>query len=150
VRTRTTQLVFDFLDSNHDGFVTPDEILGSGGASPILLAFLGTVERTLFFDITGDGGSSPQIALSDLTSGLAPPLFSYESLRLATDDFVTKPGVANGLKAKLDAAEAAEARGDVAAKAGALRAYLNQLGAQSGKALTKREAHALAIVASEM
>jgi len=71
-------------------------------------------------------------------------------LRMATNDFVTKTGVANGLNAKLSAAEAAEARGDAAAKAGAIQAYLNQLRAQSGKALTAREARALAIVAGEM
>jgi hypothetical protein len=115
-----------------------------------LLVFLATVQRTLLFDATGDRGSSPQIALSDLTRDLGPPLFSYESLRIATNDFVTQTGVASGLNAKLNAAEAAEARGNPAAKAGALRAYLNQLSAESGKTLTTREAHALAVMASEM
>jgi prepilin-type N-terminal cleavage/methylation domain-containing protein len=146
----TTQLAFELLDSNHDGFVTPEEILAADGSSPILLVFLATVQRTLLFDATGDRGSSPQIALSDLTRDLGPPLFSYESLRIATNDFVTQTGVASGLNAKLNAAEAAEARGNPAAKAGARRAYLNQLSAQSGKALTTREAHALAVMASEM
>jgi hypothetical protein len=147
----TTRLAFELLDSNHDGFVTPAEILApDGSSSPILLAFLATVERTLLFDVTGDRGSLPRIALSDLTPGLSPPLFSYESLRIATNDFVTQTGVASGLNAKLNAAEAAEARGNLAAKAGAIRGYLNQLGAQSGKTLTAREAHALAVMASEL
>jgi hypothetical protein len=41
-------------------------------------------------------------------------------------------------------------RQDLAAKAGAIQAYINQLSAQSGKTLTTREAHALAVMASEM
>jgi len=146
----TTQLAFALVDSNHDGFVTPDEILNTTGASPILQAAIAPVARTLSFDITGHGGSFPPIALSDLTSGLSPPLFSYESLRVATNDFVTETGVANGLNANLNAAEAAEARQDLAAKAGAIQAYINQLSAQSGKTLTTIEAHALAVMASEM
>lgn len=144
----TTQLAFQLLDANHDGFVTPNEILGADGS--ILVAFLATVERTILFDVTNDTGSFPQIALSDLMSDLGPPLFSYERLRIATNDFATKTGIANGLNAKLDAAEAAEARGDVAAKAGAIRAYINQVNAQSGKTLMPKEAHALALMASQM
>ncbi len=146
----TTKLAFDLVDSNHDGFVTPDEILSAAGSSPILQAVIAPVEGTLSFDITGHGGSFPQIALSDLTNGLAPPLFSYESLRVATNDFVTETGVADGLNANLNAAEGAEARQDLAAKAGAIQAYINQLSAQSGTTLTTREAHALAVMASEM
>jgi hypothetical protein len=112
--------------------------------------FLTTVQRTFGLDLTNEDGSSPQIGLADLTSDVGPPLFSYESLRIATVDFVTKPGIANALIAKLNAAEAAEARGDLSAKAGALGAYLNQMRAQAGKALTEREAHALAIVVAQM
>jgi hypothetical protein len=148
--TATTALAFNLIDANHDGSVSPDEILAIDGGSPILLGFLQVVGRVLAFDIPGDAGSFPLITLTDLESVRAPPLFSYESLRMATNDFVTKTGVANGLNAKLSAAEAAEARGDAAAKAGAIRAYINQLSAQSGKTLTAREAHALAIMAGEM
>lgn len=146
----TTQLAFGFVDSNHDGFVTPEEILSAVGSSPILKAAIAPVEATLSFDITGHGGSFPRIALSDLTSGLAPALFSYESLRVATNDFVTETDVANALNDSLNAAEAAEARQDLAAKAGAIQAYINQLSTQSGKTLMPIEAHALAIMASEM
>jgi len=146
----TTRLVFELVDSNHDGFVTPDEILSAAGSSPILQAAIAPAESTLSFDITGHGGSFPQIALSDLTSGLAPALFSYESLRVATSDYVTDTGVANGLNGNLNAAEAAEARQDLVAKAGAIQAYIDQLSTQSGKTLLPIEAHALAIMASEM
>jgi len=146
----TTSLVFELLDSNHDGFVTPDEILAGNGSS-LLVTFLATVERTIFFDLTDEEGAFPRIALSELDSSLlGPPLFSYESLRIATSDFLEKPGVANGLNAKLDAAKAAEMGGNPDAKAGAIRAYLNELRAQSGKSLTPKEAHALAIMAGAM
>jgi prepilin-type N-terminal cleavage/methylation domain-containing protein len=146
----TTRLAFELVDSNHDGFVTPNEILIAAGSSPILQAAFAPVAQTLSFDITGHGGSFPQIALSDLTSGLAPPLFSYESLRVATSDFATETDVANVLNANLNAAEAAEARQDLTAKAGAIQAYINQLSEQSGKTLTTIEAHALAVMASQM
>lgn len=146
----TTQLAFGLVDANHDGFVTPDDILIAAGSSPILRAVIAPVEGEFSFDITGHGGSFPAITLSDLTSGLAPPLFSYESLRVATNDFVTATDVANGLNADLNAAEAAEARQDLAAKAGAIQGYINHLSAQSGKTLTPFEAHALMVMASEM
>jgi prepilin-type N-terminal cleavage/methylation domain-containing protein len=146
----TTQLAFGLVDSNHDGFVTPDEILMTAGTSPILQAAIAPVVGSLSFDITGHGGSFPQIALSDLANGLASSLFSYESLRTATSDFATDAGVANMLNATLDVAEAAEARQDPAAKAGAIQAYVDQLAAQSGKTLTTIEARALAIMASAM
>jgi len=116
----------------------------------LLHDFLTTVQRTFRLDLTNADGSSPEIGLADLTSDLGPPLFSYESLRIATKDFVTKSGVAHALIAKLNAAEAAEARGDLPAKAGAIGAYINQVHAQAGKALTEREAHALAIVLAQM
>jgi len=143
----TVQDVFTRLDANHDGLLTPTEMLADNALAH---DFLATVQRTLGLDLTNADGSSPEIGLSDLTSDLGPPLFSYDSLRVATRDFVTKPGVAGGLIAKLNAAEAAETRGDLSAKAGALGAYLNQVNAQAGKALTAREAHALAVIVSQM
>jgi prepilin-type N-terminal cleavage/methylation domain-containing protein len=143
----TVQDVFNRLDTNHDGMLTVTEMLADNS---LLHDLLTTVQRTFGLDFTNEDGSSPQIGLADLTSDLGPPLVSYESLRIATKDYVTKPGVANALIDKLNEAEAAEARGDLSAKAGALGAYLNQVRAQAGKALTEREAHALAIVVAQM
>jgi hypothetical protein len=53
---------------------------------------------------------------------------------------VSDPEVADSLCDKLRAAEEAEARGDAGAKAGALRAYVNQLRAQSGKSVSAEDA----------
>jgi len=55
---------------------------------------------------------------------------TYEGLGTLTERFVEGPGaqgVSNSLRAKLDAAEDAEARGDDEARAGAMNAYKNQV-----------------------
>jgi hypothetical protein len=62
------------------------------------------------------------------------------SLSTLTARFETKPGVANSMAAKLRAAQAAANRGDLKAKAGAIRAYINEVQAQSGKSLTAAQA----------
>lgn len=84
----------------------------------------------------------PQLDLEDVTPnpGL---LFSYESLRNLHACYISSAGVANALNAKVDAAEAAEQRGNQNAKAGALNAYQNQVRAQTGKAITADHARVL-------
>ena len=79
---------------------------------------------------------------SDVT-GSPTFLFSYESLRLLSDFYSSKPGVGHALSAKLDAAEAAEMRGNRHAKEGALGAFAHEVNAQTGKALTPAQAHVL-------
>jgi hypothetical protein len=64
-----------------------------------------------------------------------------------TEAYVTKAGIANALCSKLRAAERAHARHDASARAGSLGAYVNQLRAQSGKAITaERAAFLIALV----
>jgi hypothetical protein len=58
--------------------------------------------------------------------------------------------VAHALQAKLDAAEAAETRGNGHAKGGALGAFMNQVRAQSGKALTPAQANVLLTLAKTL
>jgi hypothetical protein len=140
--------VFTRLDANHDGTVTPAEMLSSGDVPQGLL----TLARTGFHLPASDEelAALPGITEADLTGDTGPPLISYPTLRAATNEIVGKPGVGHALSVKLDAAEAAEASGDAAAKAQAIQDYLNQLGAQSGKSLTGREAHALAVIAGQL
>lgn len=57
-----------------------------------------------------------------------------------TQQFVTDPGVAVGMVAKLSAAADAAARGNANAKAGAIHAYINQVQALAGKSLTLGQA----------
>ena len=75
---------------------------------------------------------------------------TFADLRRLTRQYVTRVGVASSLIAKLNAAEKAEERGDLEAKAGALGAYINELGAQSGKTLTAEQAEFLIGLASEL
>lgn len=89
------------------------------------------------------------IRKSDLT-GSPLFLFSYDSLRLLSGFYSTDPGVAHALQAKLDAAEAAETRGNGHAKGGALGAFMNQVRAQSGKALTPAQANVLLTLAKTL
>ena len=82
------------------------------------------------------------IRKSDLT-GSPLFLFSYDSLRMLAGYYSSSPGIAHALSAHLDAAERAETRGNDSAKAGALRAFENQVAAQAGKALTPQQAEVL-------
>ena len=82
------------------------------------------------------------ITPSDL-SGTPLFLFSYDSLRLLAGFYSSKEGVAQSLSAKLDAGQAAEPRGNLHAKAGALGAFEHEVRAQTGKALTPEQADVL-------
>ena len=65
---------------------------------------------------------------------------TYESLCGLTERWVEKAGVAHSLCVKLQNAAAAEARGDMNAKAGLMEAYRQELEAQSGKSITPEHA----------
>ena len=75
---------------------------------------------------------------------------TYESLRSLTRQFVGQRGILNSLEAKLNAAEAAAARGNAQAKAGAIGAFINELQAQAGKALTAAQAATLIALAQAL
>jgi hypothetical protein len=65
------------------------------------------------------------------------------SLCALTRRFSASAGVADSLCAQLDVVAAASARGNTGAKAGALNAYVAEVQAQSGKALTSDQAATL-------
>ncbi|HMG32624.1 MAG TPA: prepilin-type N-terminal cleavage/methylation domain-containing protein [Blastocatellia bacterium] len=134
----TLPIVFSALDSNGDEVVTPQEILSRGPGPGGFIDFI--KEEMEFGAGNEDVSSLPGVSLSDLKGDNAAALFSYEGLCHLTQLFVQHHGVADSLCAKLTAAEAAEARGNARAKAGALRAYRNEVAAHSGKTLTDREA----------
>jgi prepilin-type N-terminal cleavage/methylation domain-containing protein len=70
-------------------------------------------------------------------------LFSYDALRVLCSIYSDDDGVADGLIAKLDAAEDSEARGNLNAKRGQIKAFQNQVSAQAGKALSVNQARVL-------
>ncbi len=132
--------VFRKLDLDGDGVLTLDEMLQSS-----LVAPFGGFLRT-------PGPLGPEIdALirvrrSEL-SGDPAFLFSFDAVRTLTALYVSNRSVAHALLVKLEAAEDAEDRGDLRAKAGALRAFANQVNAQSGKTLAPDEARVLTTLA---
>jgi prepilin-type N-terminal cleavage/methylation domain-containing protein len=128
--------IFDMLDLNGDGTLTLDEML----QNPYIAPFAGFLKTPGFFGPEIDA----QIALTraDL-SGDPAFLFSYDSLESLTDFYSTKRGVVHSLVAKLEAAEEAEARGNLSAKAGELKAFANEVRAQAGKAFTMDQAQVL-------
>ncbi len=75
---------------------------------------------------------------------------TYARLCELTQEAVSNDGVAHALCAKLEAAAAAEARGNDDAKAGSLGAFVNQLEAQSGKSLTAEAAAYLIALAGQL
>jgi hypothetical protein len=68
---------------------------------------------------------------------------SPEALARLAAAYSSDPGVAAGLAAKLRAVAASIARGNDRAKAGQLKAFANQVAAQTGKALSEKEADTL-------
>ncbi len=132
--------IFNMLDLNGDGVLTLDEMLQNALIAPFA-AFLKTPG---FFGPEID--AQIELKRGDLVGDPAF-LFSYESLRILTAFYVKNHGIAHALIVKLDAAEAAEMRGDLHAKAGALKAFSNQLSAQSDKALPAVQSQALITLA---
>jgi prepilin-type N-terminal cleavage/methylation domain-containing protein len=136
-------VVFGLLDLNGDGEISLSEL----DANPTTAPFAG------FFHTGGVFGeeidSQIRISQSDL---LGDPsfLFSYNALRQLTDFYCTQPGISNALKAKLDAAEGSENRGDSHAKEGQLNAFRNQLHAQTGKSLSADQAHVLEVLSNTL
>ena len=125
--------IFSKLDLDGNETLTLDELLQNRPVAPFarFLRTPGYYGPQIDAQITVGRGDLP---------GDPAFLFSYESLRILTGHYSNKRGVAHGLIAKLDAAQAAEERGDPHAKAEELRAFAHQVKAQTGKALKLTEA----------
>jgi prepilin-type N-terminal cleavage/methylation domain-containing protein len=128
--------VFKMLDLDGDGVLTLDEMLQNQFIAP----FAGFLKTPGFFGPEID--AQIELRRGDL-SGDPAFLFSYDSLRILSAFYVRNHGIAHALIVKLNAAEAAEARGDQHAKAGELKAFANLAKAQSDKALPAVQAQAL-------
>jgi hypothetical protein len=111
---------------------------GADGYPVEVLEFLGAaageLQALINADLCAAGADScvGNFGYEDFLAASGNGLFSLSTLRSLTKEFVTQAGVANSLCAKLDAAEAAGKRGQAKVKAQTLRAYLNQLRAQTG------------------
>jgi hypothetical protein len=67
----------------------------------------------------------------------------FDSLSRLSKSFVTKTGVAQSLTTKLNGAKEAAAKGNQNAAEGKLKAFVNELSAQSNKSITKEKANLL-------
>ncbi len=145
--------IFTMLDTNGDGTVNVSELQGFlrpnvTNPEDEVSSFFAFVNDEMKLDlISPDLKQSIGVHLSDLHGDPAAQFFSYDGLCTLTRAYVNHGdqdgGVANGLCAKLEAAEDAEARGDDQAKQNLLDAYTNQLSAQAGKSLTRANATTL-------
>lgn len=68
---------------------------------------------------------------------------SFESVCALAHSYSTDPAVAAGLCSKLAAAQSAASHGELKTEANILRAFNNQVSAQTGKALTSKQADTL-------
>jgi predicted extracellular nuclease len=78
------------------------------------------------------------------------PTATFADLRRLVEAYVEHHGIENSLLAKLRAAEAAAERGDETAKENSLEAFINELEAQSGKALPAVQAEQLIRIARSL
>ncbi|WP_251028780.1 family 43 glycosylhydrolase [Bacillus sp. ISL-18] len=74
----------------------------------------------------------------------------FDSLSRLTESFSADEAIAHSLTAKLASAKEASLRENKEAVAGKLNAYVNELSAQSGKALTKEQANTLISLSSNL
>jgi len=158
--TGRTASVFNMIDHNGDGIVDIGELQNfpraDAGTQDPLVSFFAFVNDEMKLDlISPDLKATIGVHLSDLHGDPAAQFFSYDGLCDLTRAYVNNRsdddgGVANGLCAKLEAAEDAEARGDDEAKQHLLDAYTNQLAAQTGKSLTRVNATTLTRLAQTL
>ena len=138
--------VFGIFDRNQDGIVSLDEI--EDFQSPVseedpLGYLINYVSREMKLNLLdAEVKKEIGIELSDLEGDATSQFFSYNGLCDLTKQYVNNSGIANSMCAKLSAAEAAEGRGNLGAKRGALRAYIH-VNAQSGKSITSGNATTL-------
>jgi hypothetical protein len=135
-QTDIVDQVFRTLDLDGNEILTLDELL----RNPFIEPFGDFLKTPGFFGPEID--AQIEIRRSDLV-GDPRFLFSYDSLRVLSAFYSKKHSIGHALIVKLNAAEAAEARGDLHAKAGELKAFANLVRAQSGKALPAVQAEAL-------
>jgi prepilin-type N-terminal cleavage/methylation domain-containing protein len=141
------QFVLPPLSQQGDGGtgVTIPAILSWGHQQPKPISdFVQSLQDQLGWGANGeDLNLLPAVQNVTLTFQPGMNIFSYDGLRHLTTLVVGAQGNLTSLISKLDAAEAAEKRGNSNARNGALGAYRNELSALSGKRLSQQDANTL-------
>jgi hypothetical protein len=117
-----------------DSVSPPSQVVSHGSAA----TFTVTIHRGYTLEVSegtlvGNVWTIPNITSSRTVTVTFHKI--YDILRSMVNGCVTKQGIINSLMAKLDNAEAAEKRGDLNAKAGIIGAFINEVEAQTGKAI---------------
>lgn len=148
---QTLQFVFNSFDADQDGQLRIEEVVNydlsgfSDGIRPILGSFLVEMSDELLPDADPDGSLS--VSFEEFREAAAEDgLFSFNSARSLTAEFVTNAGVANALNVKLDAAESAGRRGQGKVKAKLLQEYVHALGVQTGATVSTEQAETLQFI----
>lgn len=89
---------------------------------------------------TDNAGNEGTGAMSFTVQAAANP---YDTVSALIQQFVTNRGIAKSLTGKLDKAQDAALRGNLSAKTGIIGAFINEVEAQTGKALTAEQAATL-------
>ena len=155
VNTGTLTTVFTTLDMNHDGRASVNEVtafLTSDPTGPTyqpLKAFNDAMNRELRLDtLSGQDGNDIAVMMSELVT-TQPLLFSYQGLRnLTIIDW--GDGSPDEAIAKLNAAEAAEANGNLNRKAKFLKQYRKLVKQGIGTSLTNANANTLITISTTL
>ncbi len=160
----TIRQVLEGLDENDDGVITlpeilehpPDPILVSDqGLLAVYNSFRQSVAHAMKWGAGSEGtGQPPGVALEEV-AGDPAALFGFSTLgrlcrALVRDDEQggpTREDIVDSLIAKIDAAEAAADRGDLAAKQRAIQRFLAELQRLAGTHLTYNAAATLTALA---
>ena len=113
-------------------------------ANVVHLTGIGSCTITAF-----QGGNANYSAAPEVSQSFAV-IITYDGLSRLVSQFVTKAGVANSMLAKLDNARKAEARGDLNARAGMINAFINEVQAQTNKAVSAENAAILIALAKSL
>jgi prepilin-type N-terminal cleavage/methylation domain-containing protein len=155
VNAGTLASVFDTLDADKDGEVSISEVMAIdntlGSFSPTLKGFLDALYRDLKWDsLSNEDRQAIAVGMSELDTS-QPLLLSYDGLGNLTSILINwGDGNAEALIAKLEAAEAAEAIGDLKGKSKALKQYRNLVKAERGRSLTRAEANILITISNTL
>jgi prepilin-type N-terminal cleavage/methylation domain-containing protein len=150
----TVATILSMLDANHDGKVSPAEILGfdtsrfSPPAKAILDGMIADAAQRLSLGADNeDVGALPGVSIKKLAGRKAgAQLFSYPGVCSLTREFSSDRAVARALCGDLRKASAAEKRGDVETKTAWLDTYRSRVAAESGRALSAEQADALTML----
>ena len=153
VNAGTQTSVFTTLNTNHDGMVSVQEcISGQGAGDPIptelLGSFLAAVSRELRLDmLDAQSGQDIAVTMAELDQ-TQPSLFSIDELQHLTRIVVNGGEGDDILATKLQAAEDAEASGNLNRKAKSLKQYRKRVNKLIGTSVTRTEANTLIALAN--